>query len=133
MERPSIAEVEQRPEWMPYSRTFARLMFELGGWSQTQANQHLDARLRNDGFRSWFPHDNPSDEAAPLLMPDDLREQLQGVPFVKLRERICEAIDRRGDQHNANPDNDSTYDWEAARRRVSQTIMEFRQSEKLDG
>ncbi len=129
MERPSVEDVKQKPEWSVYAKTFSRLMSELGGWSQEQADDHLENRLRNPGFRSWFPHDNPSDEAAPLLLPDDLRDSLQGVPWVRLRERICQAIDLSCDKHNANPDNDRDYDWETERRRVAQVIEEFRKEQ----
>jgi hypothetical protein len=128
MKGPSAEDVKKRPEWAPYARTFSRIMSELGGWSQEQADTYLEGRLRNDGFRSWFPHDNPSDEAAPLLLPEDLRDSLAGPPWVKLRERVCVAIDRTCNEHNANPDMDPRYDWEAARRRVAQEIEEFRRS-----
>jgi hypothetical protein len=126
MERPSIEDVKRKPEWAVYAETFSRLMPELGGWSQAQADAHLGERLHNPGFRSWFPHDNPSEEAAPLLLPDDLRDTLEGPPWVKLRERICQAIDLSREEHNANPDQDPRYDWEAARERVAQAIAEFR-------
>lgn len=104
------------------------MMRELAGWSQKQADAYLEDRLQNDGFRSWFPHDNPSKEAAPLLLPEDLRDSLEGRPWVKLRERICEAVDRTWPEHNANPDSNPQYDWEAARRRVAQVVEEFRRS-----
>ena len=128
MDRPTAEDVKKRPEWGPYARTFSRLMRELGGWSDEEAAAHLEGRLQNDGFRSWFPHDNPSDEAAPLLLPEDLRDSLEGPPWVKLRERICGAIDRMWPEHNANSDSDPRYDWEAARRRVAQVIEDFRRS-----
>jgi hypothetical protein len=73
-------------------------LFELGGWSQEQADAYLEDRLRDEGFRSWFPHNTPSDYAAPLLLPEDLRDSLEGPPWVKLCERICEAIDRTCDE-----------------------------------
>jgi hypothetical protein len=133
MKRPSVEDVKKRPEWAPYAKTFSRLMCELGGWSQVQAEAHLNERLQNPGFRSWFPHDNPSDEAAPLLLPEDLRDTLEGPPWVKLRERICEAIDRNCDEHNANPDADPRYDWEAARRRIDQVVEEFRKNNEQGG
>jgi hypothetical protein len=101
-------------------------MSELGSWSEEQCKEHLESLLRNQGFRHWFPHDNPSKEAAPLLLPEDLRESLAGLPWVRVRQRIEAAIDLTGDQHNPNPDNDPGYDWEAARQRVAKAVKEFR-------
>jgi len=126
MQRPSIEDVKARPEWPPYSITFTRLMIEFGGWSEEQCSEHLENRLRNPGFRSWFPHDNPSQEAAPLLLPEDLRDTLEGLPWVKLRAAICDAIDCRGDLCNSNPDQDPEYDWDAARQRVAEVVKQFR-------
>jgi hypothetical protein len=131
--RPTVEDVKSKPEWAPYAKTFSRLMTEFGGWSKDQAQAHLDSRLLNPGFRSWFPHDNPSHEAAPLLLPADLRDSLEGPPWVKLRERICEAIDRKCEEHNSNPDNDPQYDWEAARKRIAQVVEDFRRANAILG
>jgi hypothetical protein len=116
------------PEWPAYSKTFCRIMQELGGWSEQQSRDYLDTRLSNPGFRSWFLHDGPSKEAAPLLFPDDLRESLQGLPWVKLRGRIEAAIGLGWDSLYLNPDEDRQYDWQAARRRVADAIADFRTS-----
>ncbi len=108
-------------------------MRELGGWSQRQADSYLDGRLQNPGFRSWFPHDTSSHEAAPLLLPDDLRDTLAGLPWVKLRGRIIEAIDLKCEEYNPNPDTDPQYDWDAARQRVAAVIEDFRRNNEQGG
>jgi hypothetical protein len=128
LKTPSAEDVKKRRVWEHWASTFSRIMRELGGWSQEQADAHLEARLRNDGFRFWFSHDDPSTEAAPLLLPEDLRDSLKGLPRVKLCQQICEAVDRTPPERNVSPDTDPRYDWESARQRVAGVIEKFRSS-----
>ncbi len=106
-----------------YLRTWKLVLGELLGWSPEQVREWARAHHEDDlnGNGSFFYHEDAVDHIVWLLVPDQLRERLVGLPRVELKQKLIAAIAHYGSQ----PLWDAPYDWQAAKARIEATISEY--------
>lgn len=118
---PTVEEIRKTEVFPLFVGSMRKILGELAGWPIERVDQKITSMLENDGFRMWFLHDSPAYFAAEELIPSHIDG---GLEWVKLRSRIKSAIEGTGDSHRVFPHEDTCYDWDAARRRVSEILQQ---------
>jgi hypothetical protein len=126
----SIQDLKNDSFYEGYVNTLKKIFGEFLGWSEGQTMSYVEERLQNIGFRAWFGHNTPCDDASFVLIPELLKKQLTGLPLIRLHEKIWLVLEGKGDKHNVFPDTDPKFDWERAKKKVAQLLKDFQQGGK---
>jgi hypothetical protein len=136
MKIPSIEEIADSIEFLTYRDTYSHMLHRFLGWPVARGRQQIDEWLHDESFRVWFGHTSAvRDAAAPIaraLFPAPLLEQIrQAGEEANMYRAIAEAIEGAGGEYDAHPDTNPSYDWDAAKTRVSEVIARYRISVRL--
>jgi len=117
-----IEQIRSSKEFAEYAASLSKILAEVLGWSGARAAAHLQSALQNPGFRTYYLHDGPCDEAANLLVRERVGDRVRGLAGVRLRKRIERALAFRGNHY---PDHDASYNWDDARLRVERVLKTY--------
>jgi hypothetical protein len=123
-----VDEVRATELFARYSKTWRAVFTHLGGWTPLAIADWEERFLSVDGCRVFLGHKSPTYEIAVQLVPATLRSRLSGLPLVRLRSAIVEAVEVCGDIRIDFPAEDVSYDWSAAKLRLERVFAAHEKS-----
>jgi hypothetical protein len=124
---PSIQEIRDDDYFPAYVNTLKKIFAEILGWPHTRTTAYIEDRLQHSWFRSWFGHETPCHDAAPVIVPEALMQQLIKcrISTVGVCKDIHHALEASRETYNMFPDTDPGYDWQRARDEIADIIKEW--------
>jgi hypothetical protein len=125
MRGPTIEEIKNSDEFAEYAASLRRILREILDWDSAHVDAQLDESLKNPGFRTFYLHDGPCYEAAQIMARERIGNRVAGLARVKLRQRLTRALNHK---EYYFPDQNRSYDWDAARARIARVLKTYADS-----
>ncbi len=124
---PSIEDIRGEDFFAAYAKTLRKIFAEVLRWTRYETDAYIEHQLQQSSFRSFFGHDTPCREAASVIIPRTLRDQLveHRISTVDIHNEITEVLEGSRQSYNIHPDSDPDYDWQRARDEIADIIKEY--------